>query len=140
MLAQAGADRDHPAQCGGEAKGLGCSSHGRREVAGVGRQEDDPDGGAGRDRVHHLDIACLFVASLVWQSAAGQAGNDLEPGIWQSEAPVEEREVLPDIARCRRPRFWVELWQDYGLAPAVDPSGDQRLDAIRDPELLWGVT
>jgi hypothetical protein len=60
--------------------------------------------------------------------------------IGQSEAPVEEREVLPDIARRHRPRFWVELWQHHSLAPAVDPSGDQRLDAVRDPELLWGVT
>ena len=109
-------------------------------VQGRRRDQEDDQGGIGGERVHHLDVQHLLAESQPGGTGPGQRGDDPHPRGRQAEHVVEGRHVLAHVGDQGRvqPRFG-EFGQHHGLAAAVDPAVEERLDAVGHLELLRRV-
>ena len=109
-------------------------------VQGRRRKQEDDQGGTGGERVHHLDVQHLLAESQPGGTGPGERGEDPHPRGRQVEQAVEGRHVLAHVGDVGRvqPRFG-EFGQHHGLAAAVDPAVEERLDAVGHLELLRRV-
>ena len=96
------------------------------DVASCGHQ-DDVEGGAGRDRVHHLGVLDFLVVSEVGRRGPGDGVDDLQLGRGQAEPAVERGQVLADIGGRRG---FGQFGHDHGFPAAVDSPAEQRRDAV----------
>jgi len=90
--------------------------------------------------VHHLDVQHLLAESQPGGTGAGERGDDPHPRGRQLEQAVEGRHVLAHVGDQGRVQLrFREFGQHDGLALAVDPAVEERLDAVGHLELLRGV-
>ena len=154
MFPQTEADQRHVGAGDGQPQpGEHVGGRVRGAVRGVGGHQDHPESGGGGDRVHDLGVLGFLVSRLPWRACAARGGHDLDPRGRQPEYAVECREILAYIAgrRDSRRRGYRGAGgrgagrrgngkDRHRLAVAVDPPGQQRLDAILGPEQGRGIT
>ena len=109
-------------------------------VQGRRRDQEDDQGGIGGERVHHLDVQHLLAESQPGGTGPGERGDDPHPRGRQAEHVVEGRHVLAHVGDQGRAQLgFGEFGQHHGLAAAVDPAVEERLDAVGHLELLRRV-
>ena len=133
VLGAAPAGREHRGVQGGGFRGrLGHRGGGVRGAGlGAGGDQDDVEGGAGRERVHHLGVAEFIVVSQV-----GRRGSGRWP-ITTVRLARERPNLVSKAARSLRMSAGAEVRRGlgqcehgHGLAAAVDSLAEQRRDAV----------
>ena len=136
------AEGDDAALRGAQPQG---GDRGRHRLAGAVQggplDQDDGERGAGSDRVDHFGVQDLLAEGEPGVHRAGEGTHHLEPRRRQVVQAVVGGEVLAQVSNHGRVRLrFGEFRQHHGLAAAVDPAPEERLDAVGDLELLRRIT
>ena len=110
-------------------------------VQGGSLDQDDGERGAGSDRVDHFGVQNLLPKGEPGVHRAGEGAHHLQARRRQVVQAVVGGEVLAQVGNHGRVRLRLgEFRQHHGLAAAVDPAPEERLDAVGGLELLRRVT
>ena len=89
----------------------------------------------------HLGVQDLLPEGEPGVRRAGESAHHLKARRRQVEQAVEGSEVLAQVSNQGRVQLrFGEFRQHHGLAAAVDPALEERLDAVGDLKLLRRIT